>query len=129
LDPISQDTSRYTDRHRNQRPTGQEHPMSHAYPIWNEVEACNYTASKSWGSKNTMFLNQFVGSSASNSHHMAEISTTRRTRLDEDGNKVIVFRLSVDNVCIKEKVFSTNRHDRADTPISTRTKLNRIKSF
>ena len=74
-------------------------------------------------------LNQYIGSSASNSTHFAEIVTTKPERLDDDGNKFIIFRLSVDDVVIKEKVFTTNRRGNADRLIKTRTKLNRIKSL
>jgi hypothetical protein len=97
------------------------------YPIWNEVTACNYASSKSWGSVKDMTLNQKIGSSSSNSYQFAEIITTKRERLDQDGNKLIIFRLSVDGVVIKEAIFTTNKHGNADTLIKTRTKLNRIK--
>ncbi len=76
-----------------------------------------------------MSLDQFVGSSASNSHHFVAINTKRFTRLDADGNTIMVFRFFVDGICLKEMVFSTNRRGNADELISSRTKLKRIKSL
>ena len=82
--------------------------MSRHYPIWNDVTACNYKGSKSWGSVRDMTLNQYIGSSASNSHHFAEIITTKRESLDHDGNKQIVFCISVDGTIVKQAVFKAN---------------------
>jgi hypothetical protein len=88
--------------------------MSRHYPIWNDVTACNYKGSKSWGSVKDMTLNQYIGSSAKNSHLFAEIITTKREVIDSDGNKQIIFRLSVDGAMIKEALFSTNHNGNAD---------------
>lgn len=72
------------------------------YPIWIDVEACIYKTSKSYGAKDTNTQNIYVGTSAKNSHLLGKIITTRR----EVGN-TIVFRLSVDDVIIKEIVMDS----------------------
>jgi hypothetical protein len=87
--------------------------MCRSYPIWNEVEACNYQSSKSWGSKDCMTLNQKIGSSATNSHDFAEIRTTRREITLEDGTRAMSFRLTVDGEIIKQALF-TIKNGRAD---------------
>lgn len=79
------------------------------YPIWNEVEACNYKTSKSWGSIDTMTLRQKVGSSASNSHDFAEIATTKRSFLDPDGRKWWIFTLHIDKQPVKRALFDDKR--------------------
>lgn len=89
----------------------------HSYPIWNEVSACNYRSSKSWGSKDTMALNQFIGSSANNSHLFASIATTRREITLPDGKPGICFRLTVDGKEIKRATF-TAKNGRAVDLIS-----------
>ena len=74
--------------------------MSRSYPIYTKITACNYKSSKSFGSKNTSQQNIFVGTSASNSHELAEIVTTKR----EEGNNVI-FKFSVDGIVLKEVIM------------------------
>ncbi len=68
-----------------------------SYPIWHDITACNYKSSKSYGSKNTAQTKVYVGTSANNSHLLGEVITTRRVCDD-----IIHFKLSVDNVIIKE---------------------------
>ena len=99
------------------------------YPIWNDVEACIYTGSKSWGSVDTMSLTQYVGSGRKNSHEMAEIHTTRRLiNNPETGKMEMSFVLFVDGVAIKQRTF-TVKNNRADKPLKTTSKLTRIKSL
>ena len=43
--------------------------MARSYPIWNNVEACIYGSSKSWGARDTCNVNVNVGSSATYSNH------------------------------------------------------------
>ena len=52
--------------------------MAYSYPIWNDVQACIYKGSKSWGAKNTCDVNVNVGSSATNSNLFVNHTTTRR---------------------------------------------------
>ena len=81
--------------------------MTHHFPIWNKVTACNYKSSKSWGSKDCAALDQYVGSSKSNSHLFAVMHTTRRA-MRIDGQDVISFRLSIDGRPIKQAIFTDN---------------------
>lgn len=94
----------------------------HSYPIWNEVTACNYQSSKSWGSKDTMCLNQYVGSSASNSQPFAHIVTTKRAVTLPDGNPGISFLLRVDDQPIKTALF-TAKNGRAVDLVSVTTHI------
>ena len=54
--------------------------MSYSYPIWNNVEACIYGSSKSWGARNTCNVNVNVGSSAKYSNHFVNHTTTKSRR-------------------------------------------------
>lgn len=58
-----------------------------------------------------MTLNQYVGSSASNSHLFASIVTKR---IVQDG--LVIFRLFIDGECVKEKAF-TAKGGRAVDPV------------
>lgn len=77
-----------------------------SYSIWHDVTSCLYKSSKSYGAKDTSEDNILVGSSASNSHQFARIITTRRFETHEGLGDVVVFRLSVDKVIIKEMYFT-----------------------
>lgn len=68
-----------------------------SYPIWTKVESCIYKSDKSFGAKDTSIQTILVGTSARNSHELAEIKTTRR----EIGNEII-FKFSVDGEILKE---------------------------
>jgi hypothetical protein len=65
--------------------------MAYSYPIWNEVEACIYKSSKSYGALDTSSTVIKVGTSAKNSEKLVEHTTTRRT----DGDYT-VFTFGVD---------------------------------
>ena len=52
--------------------------MGRSYPIWNNIEACIYQSSKSYGARNTSSVDVFVGTSAKNSHLFVSHSVTRR---------------------------------------------------
>ena len=100
-----------------------------SYPIWNDVTACNYGSSKSFGSLETATITQKVGSSRSNSHDHVEFVTTKRERDEYKGfENVIVFRTSLDGVCLKESIFE-NKKGKAAKLLKVNTKLNRIKSL
>jgi hypothetical protein len=71
--------------------------MSYSYPIWNEVEACIYKSSKSYGVRETGEVRVKVGTSAKNSHDFVSHTTTHR-RFD-DGSRE--YRFYVDGVCIR----------------------------
>ena len=75
--------------------------MSRSYPIWNKIEACIYKSDKSFGARDTSKNEIYVGTSAKNSHLLAEVITTRR----EEGDN-IVFRLGVDGKVVKKIVMN-----------------------
>ena len=73
---------------------------SRSYPIWTKVEACIYKSNKSFGAKDTSTQTIMVGTSAKNSHEIAQICTTRR-EVDNE----IIFKFSVDDEILKEIRF------------------------
>ena len=52
--------------------------MSRSYPIWNNVTACIYKSSKSFGARDTSETDIYVGTSRHNSEHLVSHVTTRR---------------------------------------------------
>lgn len=80
--------------------------MAQSYPIWHDITSCIYKASKSYGAKDTSEDNILVGSSAKNSHQFAKVLTTRRFENHEGLGDVVVFRISIDKVIIKEMYFT-----------------------
>lgn len=76
-----------------------------SYPIWNEVEACIYNSSKSYGAKLQSNVNVKVGTSARNSHDFLTHRTTCRDL--EDGSKE--FRFYVDDKLIKRAVVTSEK--------------------
>lgn len=79
--------------------------MAQSYPIWHSVEACIYKSDKSYGAKDTSADTILVGSSAKNSTEFARVVTTRRFENHEGLGDVVVFRISIDGVIIKEMFF------------------------
>ena len=71
--------------------------MAYSYPIWNNVEACIYGSSKSWGAKDTCNVNVNVGSRAKYSNHFVNHTTTKRVI----GKDLLEFRFYVDKRIIK----------------------------
>ncbi len=69
---------------------------SRSYPIWTKVEACIYKSDKSFGAKDTSTQTIMVGTSAKNSHKIAQICTTKR-EVDNE----IIFKFSVDGEILK----------------------------
>ena len=98
------------------------------YGIWNKVTACIYNSSKSYGVKDTGETTIVVGSSSKNSHDFLDTCVTKREKKYK-GKDVIVFAYSVDNVVVKQMIFSKNKQGRADTPIKVISKLSKIKSL
>jgi len=72
--------------------------MGRMYPIWNEVEACIYKSSKSYGARDTGSVSVKVGTSASNSHHFVKHAVTHR--INEDGSRE--YRFYVDGEIVKK---------------------------
>ena len=87
--------------------------MSRSYPIWNDVTACIYQSSKSYGVKNDGMVNVKIGTSASNSHAFLDHRTTHKTL--ENGDQE--FRFFVDGVLIKRAVVS--KKEKTMTVLST----------
>ena len=75
--------------------------MAYSYPIWNNVEACIYGSSKSWGARNTCNVNVNVGSSAKFSNHFVQHTTTKK----EIKKDLLEFRFYVDGKIIKRALF------------------------
>ena len=75
--------------------------MAYSYPIWNNVQACIYGSSKSWGARDTCDVNVSVGSSTKYSNHFVNHTTTKR-EIEKD---LFEFRFYVDNKIIKRALF------------------------
>ena len=76
-----------------------------SYPIWNNVQACIYQSSKSWGAKDQSQVEVVVGTSAKNSHKFVTHKTTHRTM--EDGTQE--FRFYVDGVVVKTGIIEPKK--------------------
>ena len=76
-----------------------------SYPIWNNVQACIYKSSKSWGAREQSLVDVVVGTSAQNSHSFVSHKTTHRTL--EDGSQE--FRFYVDGVVVKRAVIAPQK--------------------
>lgn len=102
--------------------------MRRSHAIWNQVQACKYNSDKSYGISDTGEVTINVGSSGKNSHKFLEHITTRRFYEHPKYGKVCVFKFSVDGIVLKEMIFTDN-DGKAGKHITTRTKLNGIKSL
>ena len=78
-----------------------------SYPIWNDVEACIYKGSKSYGVRETGAVLVLVGTSAKNSHPFVEHTTTHR--LLADGSRE--YRFYVDGEVVKRAVLPKGAKD------------------
>jgi hypothetical protein len=102
--------------------------MSRAKPIWNEVTACIYGSSKSFGAKDTSKIKTFVGSSSSNSCQLSETIITKRFQEHEKYGNIIVFKHSVDGIILKEIIFKDNK-GKAGKFIKERSAMKRLKGL
>ncbi len=94
--------------------------MSRAYPIWNDVTACIYNGSKSYGVRNEGIVNIKVGSSAVGSFDFIKQRITRRM-LTKD---IAVFIFYVDGKLIKRSQFNNKTKIYSDNlPINNHQKL------
>lgn len=75
--------------------------MSQSYPIWNDVTACIYKSSKSWGARQAASVQVRVGSSAQNSHAFLLHETTHREHANGDRE----FRFYVNKECIRRAIL------------------------
>lgn len=94
--------------------------MAKSYPIWVNVTACIYKSSKSYGIRNTGEQTYHVGSSASNSVEFVRTRITKRTVTLNDAEYVI-FRYTVDDVIIKQAVFTSTKKGTAGTLLRIET--------
>ena len=83
------------------------------YPIWNDVTACIYKASKSYGVRETGDVTVRIGTSSRNSHEFVRHTTTHRELLD--GTRE--YRFYVDGVCIRRATLPPN----SKTPVIIRS--------
>ena len=75
--------------------------MSQSYPIWNDVTACIYKTSKSYGVRQVGEVDVKIGTSGSNSYHFVSHKVTHRKH--EDGSRT--YRFYVDGILIKEQLL------------------------
>ena len=94
--------------------------MSKMYPIWNDVQACIYKSSKSYGVRNEGIVNIKVGSSAVWSFDFIKHRTTRRM-LTKD---IAEFRFYVDGKLLKRSQFNNKTKVYSDNlPINNHQKI------
>ena len=98
------------------------------FPIWNNIKSCIYKSSKSFGAVDTSENNILVGSSSSNSYELVKQVVTRRFKTIPEYGNVCVFRISLDNVVLKEMIFEDDS-GKAGKLLKVNSKLNRIKSL
>jgi hypothetical protein len=76
--------------------------MTKSYPIWNEVEACIYNSSKSYGVKEKGIVNVKVGTSRTYSFDFVNHKTTKK----EITKDLLEYHFYVDDVLIKRSQFN-----------------------
>ena len=76
--------------------------MSRAYPIWNDITACIYNGSKSYGVKKEGVVNIKVGTSKNYSYMFIQHRTTVR----EIDKHTLEYRFFVDGKLIKRAQFN-----------------------
>ena len=94
--------------------------MSRAYPIWNDVTACIYNGSKSYGVKNDGVVNIKVGTSKNYSYMFIQHRTTVR----EIDKHTLEYRFFVNGKLIKRSQFNKKTKIYSDNlPINNHQKL------
>tara|TARA_R110001606_G_scaffold206249_4_gene353915 strand:- start:1019 stop:1312 length:294 start_codon:yes stop_codon:yes gene_type:complete len=89
-----------------------------SYPIWNNVQACIYDSSKSYGAREKSETTVLVGSSNSNSHALVRHSTKKIIT-----EEYIYFKFYVDDIKIKEMIF-VNNNNKAGELLETNSFIN-----
>jgi len=92
-----------------------------SYPIWNEVTACIYKNSKSYGAKKVNKFTQFVGSSKNNCVTQCNFKTIKTISIE-----TIIFTTFINDLPIIKTVFSS-KDGKADKFISQTTYLGQEK--
>jgi hypothetical protein len=98
------------------------------YPIWNNVTACIYKSSKSFGVKDTGEVEVLIGSSVKNSHPFLTTLITQKNKETKFGY-CKVFTYSIDDVIIKKAYFNLDAKGNANELLKIETKLNKIKGL
>ena len=94
--------------------------MSRAYPIWNDVTACIYNGSKSYGVKDEGIVTVKVGTSKTYSYNFVMHRTTRK-RINKD---VSEFRFYVNGKLLKRSQFNNKTKIYSDNlPINNHQKI------
>ena len=75
--------------------------MSKSYPIWNNVTACIYKASKSYGVRERGEVEVRIGTSGSNSYHFLNRRTTHKVL--ENGDRE--YRFYVNDVLVRRALL------------------------
>ena len=75
--------------------------MSKSYPIWNNVTACIYKASKSYGVRERGEVEVRIGTSGSNSYHFLNHRTTHKVL--ENGDRE--YRVYVNDVLVRRALL------------------------
>ena len=80
--------------------------MAQSYPIWNDIDACIYASSKSYGVRDTGVNKIKVGSSAVNSFDFLTTTITHREQ-----NNIKTFKFSIDGVVIATAIYNKKTKD------------------
>lgn len=102
--------------------------MSRSYPIWNEIQSCQYQSDKSYGVVETGVNQIKIGSSSKNSMDFLKTIITKRSGVYK-GKAVVIFSFSVDEVVLKTAIFEEGSGGKAGKFIKEFSKLNRMKSL
>ena len=76
-----------------------------SYPIWINVSGDNYKQSRSFGSRNSVFMDIKVGSSRSYSNDLARVSI----HFDQDAAGNRTFALAVDGLVLRSGVQTADK--------------------
>lgn len=78
------------------------------YPIWNDVTACIYKSSKSFGAKKKSQQKVLVGTSKNNSHQLASITTEKVVNEEDD---TTTFEFCIDGRLVKSLTMCNKTHE------------------
>lgn len=84
--------------------------MAHSYPIWIEVYGDPYKSSKSYGTRDGVTNNIYVGSSARNSDFFGTVQMRRSYRYFTGTEKYYwLFSLFIDGKRVKTKIYEDDK--------------------
>ena len=94
--------------------------MSKMYPIWNDVQACTYKSSKSYGVRKDGVVNVKVGTSSTYSYDFVQ----HRTSIREIDKHTLEYRFFVNGKLIKRSQFNKKTKIYSDNlPINNHQKV------